>query len=608
VTVMKAHKINKCNKYKNIVKNAVTNPYYVISIISIILLAYLILVPLWEMISTTFKWQAQDVKLVKGAVAGGITLNYWKSALGSMISKNLFYKPLLNSVVIASLVSVLSIILGGLLAWLLTRTDLPCKKLLAFLTVVPYMLPSWYKAMAWTVIFKNNRIGGYPGFFQSVFNISPPDWFSYGPVPIIITLTLHYYVFTYLLMSSALHSIGGDLEEMAEITGASRFTILRKITFPLVLPAIMSSFILTFSKSIGTFGVPAFLGLKVNYYTLSTMLYSSIRNRNTVRAYILGIVLILVACLTVYLNQRAIGKRKSYTTIGGKGTRKNLIPLRKWRIPILAALFLFIFVAVVLPLAVMVMQSFMLTDGVYSLKNFTTHFWIGNSTSSIADGEAGVFKNKLLWTSILNTMKLVIVVSAVATLIGLILGYIVSRGRKKLSGRIIDQLSFTPYIIPSIAFGAIFLSMFSKPKLFLPTLYGTFGLLVLISVIKYLPFSVRAGTSNMLQIGYELEEAAAIEGSSWIKRFRKIMLPLSKKGLLSGFLLIFISAMKELDLLVLLVTPKTGTLTTLTYSYAESGFQQFSDVIMTVIVFIIIVVYFISLKIGDADISSGMGG
>nr|WP_284703697.1 iron ABC transporter permease [Clostridium swellfunianum] len=560
------------------------------------------------MISTTVKWQPQDAKTVKGAVAGALTLNYWKTTLGSMISKNLFYKPLLNSIIIASLVSIFSIILGGTLAWLLTRTDLPCKKVLAFLTVVPYMLPSWSKAMAWTVVFKNNRIGGYPGFFQSVFKVSPPDWFSYGPVPIIITLTLHYYVFTYLLMSSALHSIGGDLEEMAEITGASRFTILRKITFPIVLPAIMSSFILTFSKAIGAFGVPAFLGLKVNYYTLSTMIYSSIRNRNTVRAYVLGIVLILVACLTVYLNQRAIGRRKSYTTIGGKGTRKNLVPLRKWKLPILITLFAFIFVAVILPLAVMVVQSFMLKDGVYSLKNFTTHFWIGSPTPGIADGEAGVFKNKLLWSSILNTLKLVLVVSVTATLIGLILGYIVSRGRKKLSGRIIDQLSFTPYIIPSIAFGAIYLSMFSKPKLFLPTLYGTFGILVLISVVKYLPFSVRSGTSNMLQIGYELEEAAIIEGSSWIKRFRKIMLPLSKKGLLSGFLLIFISAMKELDLLVLLVTPKTGTLTTLTYSYAESGFQQFSNVIMTLIVFIIIVVYYISLKIGDADITSGIGG
>lgn len=605
MTEVKAHKINK---YKNIVKNAVTNPYYVISIVSIILLTYLILVPLWEMISTTVKWQPQDAKTVKGAVAGALTLNYWKTTLGSMISKNLFYKPLLNSIIIASLVSIFSIILGGTLAWLLTRTDLPCKKVLAFLTVVPYMLPSWSKAMAWTVVFKNNRIGGYPGFFQSVFKVSPPDWFSYGPVPIIITLTLHYYVFTYLLMSSALHSIGGDLEEMAEITGASRFTILRKITFPIVLPAIMSSFILTFSKAIGAFGVPAFLGLKVNYYTLSTMIYSSIRNRNTVRAYVLGIVLILVACLTVYLNQRAIGRRKSYTTIGGKGTRKNLVPLRKWKLPILIILFAFIFVAVILPLAVMVVQSFMLKDGVYSLKNFTTHFWIGSPTPGIADGEAGVFKNKLLWSSILNTLKLVLVVSVTATLIGLILGYIVSRGRKKLSGRIIDQLSFTPYIIPSIAFGAIYLSMFSKPKLFLPTLYGTFGILVLISVVKYLPFSVRSGTSNMLQIGYELEEAAIIEGSSWIKRFRKIMLPLSKKGLLSGFLLIFISAMKELDLLVLLVTPKTGTLTTLTYSYAESGFQQFSNVIMTLIVFIIIVVYYISLKIGDADITSGIGG
>lgn len=601
-------KINRGRMYKNVVRNAVTNPYYVICAISIVLLAFLVLVPVFEMVATTFKWQAQDVISQKGATVGGFTVYYWIQTFGSIISKNLFYKPLINTLIVASLSSVFAIMLGALLAWLITCTDLPCKKAIAFLSVVPYMLPSWYKGLAWTIIFKNSRIGGYPGFFQAVFHVSPPDWLSYGPVPIVITLTLHYYIFAYLLLSSALSAVGGDLEEMAEITGASRFTIMRKITFPIVLPAILSSFILTFSKAMGSFGNPAFLGLKVHYYTLSTMLYSEMRNGNNLEAYILGIVLILLASLTVFFNQKAIGARKSFSTVGGKATRKNLVKLGKWKVPLMVLLLIFIFLIVFIPLGVMLIQSFMQVDGIYSIKNFTTHFWVGASNPKIADGQAGVFRDKNMYSAILNTLKLVAIVSLLATFIGMVLGYVVSRGRKRISGKIVDQLSFMPFIIPSIAFGAIYLSMFSKPNLFIPALYGTFTILVLVSVVKYLPYSVRAGTSSMLQIHTELEESAAVEGASWGKRFMKILAPLTKKGLFGGFLLIFISAMKELDLLIMLITPKTQTLATLTYSYTDSGFQQFSDVIMTVIVFIIIVVYFISLKFGHADISKGIGG
>ena len=192
--------------------------------------------------------------------------------------------------------------------------------------MVPYILPSWYLSMAWLTIFKNNRSGGTLGFLQAIFNINPPDWLAYGMLPIIITLSLHYYAYTFLLVSSALSSLGGDLEEIAEIKGAKRLTIFRKITLPLILPAVLSSFILTFSKAIGTFGVPAFLGLRVRFYTVSTMLYSSIRSRQTVEGYILSLVLILLAVVSIFMNQWMIGKRKSYATISGKATRKIWFP------------------------------------------------------------------------------------------------------------------------------------------------------------------------------------------------------------------------------------------------------------------------------------------
>jgi len=595
-------------KAKNVAASLLSNPYNVISLVSAILLVYLIVVPLGEIVTTTLKWQPRDIRISPNAVPGQFTLYHWIEMFTGKTASSLLWEPLANSLAVALCVSAFSLLVGGLMAWVVTRTDIPARKFLSFSILVPYMLPSWYKALAWITVFKNGRIGGYPGFLQAIFGINPPDWLSYGFVPIVLTLSIHYYAFAYLLISSALSSIGGDLEEMGEIAGANRFQILKRITFPLVLPAILSSFILTFSRAIGTFGVPAFLGLKTNYYTISTMLYSSVRSRRTVQAYILSVVLIAIAVFTVWLNQRMIGKRKSYATIGGKGTRRNLISLGKWRTPIFVVILAFVGIAVLFPVGILLFQTFMLKDGVYSLGNLTLHYWIGASNPKIFEGEAGIFRNPAIWTSLLSTMKLVLMASLIATFVGLIMGYVISRGRKKISGRVIEQLSFLPYLIPSIAFGAIYLSMFSRPRLFIPALYGTLALLVVISVVKYLPFSTRSGTSSMMQIGSELEEAAMIEGAPFGKRFIRIIMPLAGKGFMSGFILIFISAMKELDLLVLLMTPSTSTLAAMTYSYAESGFHQFSDAVTTLIVLIIMIVYLVSAKLGKVDMSKGLGG
>lgn len=518
----------------------------------------------------------------------------------------MLYKPLINTLIIGLSVSALSMLLGGMLAWLVTRADIPFRKFFSFIIVVPHMLPSWYKALAWITIFKNERIGGAPGLLY-IFGIDTPNWLAYGMLPIILVLSIHYFAFTYLLVTAALSSIGGDVEEMAEITGASRFTILRKITFPLVLPALLSALILTFSRAIGTFGVPAFLGLKVGFFVIPTQLYSSIRNRFTVNAYILSIILIFISLITMYINQRAIGKRKSYSTITGKATRATLVNLKKWKYPVVVLMFLFVFIAVVIPVVILLLQTFLLRDGVYRWDNFTTDFWIGVG-SELYNGLPGIFRNPEIITILGKTLKLVFLCSVIATLCGLILGYVILRGRRTSIGRTVDTVTFLPYLIPSISFGAIYLSMFSKQIGFLPSLYGTLALLVLISVVKYLPFSTRTGVSNMLQISSELEEAAVIEGARFGKRFSRIILPIAKKGMVSGFMLTFISSIKELDLIVLLVTPALTTLTALTYRFSENGLHQFSDAVISIVVVIVLVVYFVAVKVFKADIAKGLGG
>ena len=562
---------SKSRRLKNQVMAVVTNPYNVIVLIAIVLLAYLIIFPLVDMLSTTFQLSQRDLRNVPGGVPGEFTFYYWKRLLASDLSMNLFIKPLLNSLLIGVGVSVCAILLGSVLAWLMVRSDLPFKPFFSLAVIIPYMIPSWVKSQAWLSMFKTPRVGGSAGFVASIMSgmgvsnemietlLSPV---AYGAVAIIIVLTLHYYAYTYLLVSAALNSVNSELEEMGEIQGASKALILRKITLPLVMPAMLSAVILTFSKAIGTFGTINYLGSPVGFRTLSSELYSNSKSQNTQTAFAMAILMICIAALSVFINQKLIGTRKSYATVGGKGGRSTPIGLRGWKPIVTIILFIFFIVGIIMPVVILIIESCMLKEGVYSLENFTLYYWIGEGNPNIMEGVPGIFKNSNFQNSLINSLKLTLVNGVFGTLFGQMLGYICAKGRGKFHGRLVEQLVFIPYLIPSVAFGGIYLSMFSKPQtLFgvqlVPALYGTFALLTLTSVVKHLPFASRAGTSNMLQISGELEEAAMIEGAGFFKRFVKIVFPLSKGGFISGFMLIFVSIMKELDLIILIMTPKT---------------------------------------------------
>lgn len=600
-------------RLKNQIENVLKNPYNIMVVISVIMMVYLIVIPLFQMIFQTLTLAEADVARVEGGREGMATLYYWKRVLTSSIATKMLWTPLGNSLVIAVSVAVLGITLGSVLAWLMVRSDLPHKKFFSLALIIPYMIPSWCKSMAWLTIFKNERVGGAAGVL-GYLGIQTPDWLAYGPVAIITVLVIHYYAYAYLLVSAALGSINSELEEMGSILGAGKARILRKITFPLVLPAILSAVIMTFSKAMGTFGVPSMLGLKIGYYTVSTTMYNSIQNGQNRVAFAISLILIGIASLSVFLNQKAIGTRKSYSTIGGKGGRTNPIPLGKWRPVITGLLYAFIALAVVIPVVIPLYQSFMLEAGNYGLDNLTLHYWIGGSVPTIDQGEPGIFKNPQFLKYVGNTLKLVILTSLFATVLGQLIGYINSRGRKLFSGKLVEQLVFIPYLIPSIAFGAMYLALFATAKkvemfgyriTLVPSLYGTFALLVLIAVVKNLPFASRAGTSNMLQISTELEEAAQIANAGFFKRFFRIIFPLSKGGMMSGFMLVFISIMKELDLIVILMTPSQQTLPYMAYSYTAENLIQLSSAVTIVMFILVFFVYWFANTFTDADITKG---
>lgn len=593
-------------RLKNLILNVLKNPFNMVVLVSLVILFCLIIIPLLTMISSTFTLAQGELRRVQGHV-GDFTLYYWKYILTGKLASAVLWGPLKNSFICGFFTVLVSVPLGSVLAWLMIRTDIPGKKILGLLVTVPYMIPSWTKALAWLAMFRNSTSGAN-GFLAGM-GIPIPDWLAYGPIAIVLCMSMHYYAFSYIMVSGALRSINSELEEMGEIQGASKAQILRHITLPLILPSVLSATVMTISKSIGTYGVPANLGNRIGYYTLATKMRNFIDQGPQAVGYAMSIVLVLLAALIIFSNQRIVGVRKSYATVSGKGGRATLMPLGKAKKPLMAFLMVFLFLAMVVPFFVLIMETFQITTGAgYGPDNLTLYNWIGKS-GQIAKytNYEGIFRDPKFFSAFWNTIRLTLIASILTAICGQFLGYISSRGRGKWYGDLTEQMVFVPYLMSGIAFSTMYFSMFSRPHFggLMPSLYGTFTLIVLTSVVKHFPFASKSGTANMLSISVELEEAADIAGASFWKRMSSIIIPLAKNGFISGFMLTFISIAKELDLIIIMMTPTTQTMSYLAFTYSQEGYNQMSDAVSVCVLAFILVCYIVANRFG-ADLNKSM--
>ncbi|MGB8253557.1 MAG: ABC transporter permease subunit, partial [Anaerolineaceae bacterium] len=370
-----------------------TSTRVLLSLIMLVIMFYLVIVPLYRMVETTLTYQEKDLMRIPDAEVGGFTLFHYIRMLTSEFSKPYLRDPLVHSLEISIGATAMAFAIGGLLAWMCIRTDMPGRNLINQLALLPYIMPGWTIAQAWTVLFKSRITGGLPGVFEFLVGQSPPTWLTYGPIPIAISSALHYYTFFFLFISAALMSIDSNLEEAGDLMGASRSRILRKITFPLVLPALLSGFIMTFSKIMGTYGGPALLGVPIKYYTISTMIRSAINIGDKADGFVLAITLILFSMVSIYINQRLVGTRKSYETIGGRGFVAHQTKLSNMKGILTTLVIVFQICVIVLPLGLLLYDTFVLVPGNYSLDNLTLHNWIGKSDPAINNGSPGVLLN-----------------------------------------------------------------------------------------------------------------------------------------------------------------------------------------------------------------------
>lgn len=250
----------------------------------------------------------------------------WQAITNSPLSRNLWWRPLGNTMILGAGTAIGCLLLGGFLAWLVVLTDVPGRRFLAIMSILPFMIPSFAAALAWSTLFRNDRLGGQAGYFVSN-GLPIPDWLAWGIVPVLIVLIAHYYSLAYTMIAASLSSVSGDLVESAEMAGAKRGRILFGIILPIVTLALISGGMLTFAGAVSNFAAPALLGAPVRMQTLSTRIFGMVQTGNIERGYVLALLLMVVAAALLYFSDRFVSGRRAFVTVTGKGARTKRFPL-----------------------------------------------------------------------------------------------------------------------------------------------------------------------------------------------------------------------------------------------------------------------------------------
>jgi iron(III) transport system permease protein len=580
-------------------------PTAAIGVLMVLLFAYLIVVPIVTLLHDSVEVQFGDERRTKSAL-GAWTLYYFSRALSSPVANDLFWDPLKNTLSIAVVAIMISITIGGVLAWLLSRTDMFGRRWFATALIVPYMLPSWTFALAWRTLFRNRTVGGQQGWMESL-GFTPPDWLAYGQLPITLILALHYTPFVILLFGNALRRFDSQLEDSARILGAGHSTVAWQIIMPLMLPSLLSATVLIFAKCLGEFGVSYVLGLPIDYNVLATSLYRSISSRQTGVAAVLAGAIMLIGVISLLIDARLVRESRRFVTVGVKGAMNRQSALGAFRLPATAFAAVIFLISVGVPLLTLVLSTIMRVPADFSLENFTLDYWIGQDLETIAL-RTGILLTPELWHAAWNTLRIVGIASLCSGLMGLLVGYVVVRSPVRPVAGFLRQVTFFPYLVPGIAFAAAYLSLFAVPRGPIPALYGTAAILILALAADQMPYASRAGISAMMQLGKDPEEAAQVAGAGWLRRMILVVVPIQKGALVAGTLLPFISGIRGLSLFVILAVPGTDVLTTYSLRLLDYNYAQAAN---GVVLIICAIAYFGTLaaqKLTKTNLADGLGG
>ena len=516
------------------------------------------------------------------------------------------WTPLLNSVLLSVFACIGSIFYGGLFAYLVTRTNLKFKKYLSSIFIFPYIMPQWTLAVIWRNLFNSNLITkGADGLFASVLGIRMPLWWCQGMFPSAVVLALHYAPFAYILIGGIFRNMDANLEEAATILNTPRWKTFLRVTLPLVKPAILSTILLVFSSAMGSYPIPHYLKLS----TLSTK-YVEMNVQRTGEASILAVIMMLFGIGILLVNQKTTSGRKNFTTVTGKSGQSSVVNLGIGKYILSAVYILTTLFTGIVPIIMFAVETFLPNPGDYSFLtsgaagNLTSKWWLTaeNVSENGMYGQKGMLFNETIWNAFGGTLLVAICCALVAGTIGTLVGYCVSKNRRSKWAGYVNNMAFLPYLMPALAVGVAFAKFGSSVGI-----YNTFLLLILAGTVKYIPFASRSALNSMMQLSGEIEEAAIIQDVSWWKRMTRIIIPIQKSSIISGYLLPFMTCLRELTLFMLLCS-QSKIITTLLDYFDEMGLYAFSSGINLILIVVILLFNALINKLTGASIDSGIGG
>ena len=590
-------------------KTYLSKPYNVILLLLGILVTFTTVAPIIAIVEDTFKIHPGTIDAyLTGKRSGFSAVNYIDLFTSKMARVNLWL-PLLNTILLAIGTCVVSIFFGGIVAFLITRTNMAWRKYISSIFIFPYIMPQWTLAVVWQNLFNSNLVTGTSnGLLASLFGIHMPLWWCKGVFPSLVVLGLHYAPFAYILIGGIFKNMDANLEEAATILDTPKSKIMFRITLPMIKPAILSTVLLVFGSAMGSYPVPHYLGLS----TLSTK-YFEMNIKYTGEASILAIIMMLFGVAIMLLNQISLTSRKNYTTVTGKSGQISKINLGKSGKYVIAIILVILtFFTSIFPIISFAFETFLPNPGDYSflytgdVSNLTTKWWMTaeNITENGMYGQKGMLYNPTIWNAYKGTLLVSLICALFAGTIGTLIGYAVSKNRRSKWANYVNSMAFLPYLMPSVAVGVAFFVLFSGEKL---NLYNTYTLLIIVGTVKYIPFASRSALNSMLQLSGEIEEAAIIQDIPWFKRMTRIIIPIQKTSIISVYLLPFMTCLRELSLFMLLCVQGFILSTTLDY-FDEMGLYAFSSGINLILIITILIFNTLVNKLTGASLDSGIGG
>ena len=481
------------------------------------------------------------------------------TSFGEVLANENVYRALANSMLACGGGTALAVAIGLAFAWIVVRTNTPWKGLIASAGMLPLFVPPLVAGVAWSIL-------GSPktGLLNLILGSMGIDWRVnlYSMSGMIFVFGIYYAPYVYMFTASALRNMDPALEEASEISGAHPVRTLWTVTFPLILPAIISGTLLSFVVMLGIYGIPAVLGQPANISLLTTYIFAltawSPPLYNTAAA--VAVMLMVVTGFLVFLQQRVLSGR-SFTTVAGKAFRPRALNLGKWRFFTLGLAMVYLFVVVVLPILALLIaafRKFLFVRNLASLVDTKQYSWFHFQK---------LFENSATISSIVNTMKVGVITAVIGGLLSFAIGYTITRTRAP-GRRGIDVISTIPVAIPGLVIGVAYLwAWIGLPG----GLYGTLWILALAFVARFIPDTVKALSTSLMQIHKELEEAAWICGRGTLSTIFTVVLPLARPGVVAGMTLLFILSIRELGSSLFLYSSDTMVMAVQLLGFYEGG-------------------------------------